>query len=203
MGRRVNDDWACDIPRKKRDWDCDKKDDFCKKPKHPKPKKVLLECGSSSNSVMFNPAQDKPETRVLDRVTVDTTCLFNPLVKIEFSSLVFFDVKKESPPQRSFELVLTFELFRVCNGNETSLKTWTYKKKVNFSSGSGKIIEDWQEEVPFTVTHCDRTCPDCCEYVMKVTSTKINDSSTQTDFDAVNVTMPHISAIAQGICDDH
>lgn len=175
--------------------------DSCSGPSHPKPLGILLECGTNPQDAIFDPAQTEPETRILERVVVDTTCLFRPLVKIEFSSLVFFDVALETPqPQRSFELILTFELFRKCNGNEESLKTWTFKRIVEFIAGQGKIISDWQEETPFTVTYCDRPCPGCCTYEMRVTSTKINDSSTAIDFDAVRVTSPDISALAQGSC---
>lgn len=176
--------------------------DCCYFSKHPKPKKILLECGCNPQDAIFNPAQEQPKTITLDRVLVDTTCLCRPQVKIEFSSLVFFDVKEVIPPQRSFELILTFELVKRCNGNEEILKEWIYQKQVSFDNPQGKIIKDWKESVPFTVTYCDKACPDCCIYEMRVTSTKINDSSSDPDFDAVNVTKPDISALAQGLCND-
>lgn len=174
----------------------------CKRcfPKHPIPKKILLECGCSPADADFDPCQCHPVTKTLDRVLIDTSCLCRPVVKIEFSSLVFFDVLHEHPHQRSFDLKLTFELFRICNGNETWLRDWVYRRKVLFEPGDGKIIIDWKERTPFTVTYCDRNCSDCCAYEMRVTSTKINDSSSSPDFDAVNVTKPNISALAQGLC---
>ncbi len=177
--------------------------DCCHFPKHPKPQGILLECGSNPQDAIFNPEQAEPETKVLDRVLVDTSCLCRPVVKIEFSSLVFFDVAKETPErQRSFKLILTFELVRKCNGNKDILKTWTFRRIVEFIPGEGKIIEDWKEETPFTVTFCDRVCPECCVYEMRVTSTRINDPSTPPDFEGVRVTLPNISALAQGICGD-
>lgn len=186
-----------------RDKDTTKDNDFCTYPKHPKPKGILLECGTNPQDAIFNPAQTEPATIVLDRVLVDTGCLSRPLVKIEFSSLVFFDVALETPErQRSFELVLTFELVRKCNGNEDILRTWTFRRTIVFIPVAGKIIEDWKEETPFTVTFCDRPCPGCCTYEMRVTSTDINDPSSAPDFEAVNVTKPDISALAQGICGD-
>jgi len=175
----------------------------CTSPKHPQPKGILLECGTNPQDAIFNPAQTEPETIVLDRVFVDTGCLCRPQVKIEFSSLVFFDVALETPErQRSFNLVLTFELVRKCNGNEDILRTWTFQRTIVFIPVQGKIIEDWKEETPFTVTFCDRACSGCCTYEMRVTSTDINDPSSPPDFDAVNVTKPDISALAQGICGD-
>jgi hypothetical protein len=180
-----------------------KTNNCCTFPKHPKPKGILLECGCNPQDAIFNPAQTEPETIVLDRVLVDTTCLCRPQVKIEFSSLVFFDVALETPqPQRSFELVLTFELVRKCNGNEDILRTWTFQRIVEFIAVQGKIIANWIEETPFTVTFCDKACPDCCTYEMRVTSTNINDPSSPPDFEAVRVTKPDISALAQGICGD-
>lgn len=174
------------------------KDDCCFFPKHPKPKEILLECGISPQDAIFDPRQTEPETVVLDRVLVDTTCLCRPVVKIEFSSLIFFDVALESPPQRHFEIILTFKLVRKCHGSEDKLREWTFRKIIEFVPNEGKIIKEWKEEIPFTVTYCDKVCPDCCTYEMKVTSTKINDSSSQPDFDAVRVTKPDISALAQG-----
>lgn len=174
--------------------------DCCNYTKHPKPKKILLECGCNPENANFDPCQSSPVTKVLDRVLVDTSCLYRPIVKIDFSSLVLFDVLRESLPQRSYDLKLTFELVRICNGTETHLRDWVYRKKVEFAPGIGKIILDWKERQPFTVTYCDRTCPDCCAYEMRVTSTKINDSSSSPDFDKVKVTKPNISALAQGLC---
>ncbi|MEN6325557.1 MAG: DUF4489 domain-containing protein [Syntrophomonas sp.] len=179
----------------------DNSKDSCIFPKHPKPQGILLECGSNPQDAIFNPEQPEPETVVLERVLVDTTCLCRPVVKIEFSSLVFFDVALETPQrQRSFELILTFQLVRKCNGSEDILRTWTFQRIVEFIPNEGKIIEDWKEETPFTVTFCDRACPGCCTYEMRVTSTKINDPSSAPDFEAVNVTKPDISALAQGAC---
>ncbi|HCF49656.1 MAG TPA: hypothetical protein DER60_05200 [Syntrophomonas sp.] len=173
--------------------------DSCIFAKHPKPQGIILECGTSPQAAIFDPNQTEPVTVVLDRVTVDTTCLCRPTVKIEFSSLVFFDVALETPePQRSFELILTFTLVRKCNGVEDILRTWTFQRLVEFIPVAGKIIADWREETPFTVTYCDRACPGCCTYEMRVTSTRINDASAAPDFDAVRVTSPDISALAQG-----
>jgi len=175
--------------------------DCCIFPTHPLPKGILLECGTNPQDAIFDPAQTEPETIVLDRVLVDTTCLCRPIVKIEFSSLVYFNVALETPErQRSFELILTFELVRKCNGNEDILRTWTFQRTVVFIPNEGKIIEDWQEETPFSVTFCDKACPGCCTYEMRVTSTRINDPSSPPDFEAVNVTKADISALAQGIC---
>lgn len=177
--------------------------DCCTFPTHPKPKGILLECGTNPEDAIFNPAQTEPETKVLDRVLVDTTCLCRPIVKLEFSSLVYFNVALETPQrQRSFNLILTFELVRKCNGTEEILRTWTFRRNVLFIPNEGKIIEDWQEQTPFSVTFCDKACPGCCIYEMRVTSTDINDPSSPPDFEAVKVVKPDLSALAQGICGD-
>ncbi|MDD3364063.1 MAG: DUF4489 domain-containing protein [Syntrophomonas sp.] len=199
---QFNPNFLCN-PGRCRDNNQAKAKDYCTVSKHPKPKGILLECGTNPQDAIFNPAQTEPVTIVLDRVLVDTECLYRPLVKIEFSSLVYFNVALESPErQRSFDLVLTFELVRKCNGNEDILRTWTFRRIIVFIPIEGKIIEDWQEETPFTVTFCDKACPGCCTYEMRVTSTDINDPSSPPDFEAVNVTKPDISALAQGICGD-
>ncbi len=60
---------------------CKTMDDFpISKLKHPKPQEILLECGSGTGSRIFTSAN----------VSIDTTHFHNPIVNIEFSSIVGF-----------------------------------------------------------------------------------------------------------------
>ena len=56
----------------------------------PKPKKMLLECGQNLESARFDTSSTTEQTFTLGRVIIDTSCLKKPEVKIEFSSIVFF-----------------------------------------------------------------------------------------------------------------
>lgn len=186
--------------------DCngDKDKDSCFAAKHPKPKKILLECGFNPQDAIFEIDDgdvEEDQTFVLDRVIVDTTCLFRPLVKIEFSSLIFFEAEAEndsggelleSGSERELKVDLLFELERICKDRKEVVQSWRYLKEIEIN----KEIEVEISE-PFTVTFCDRTCPDCCEYRMKVKGKDF-----EGDFEALRVVKPDLSALAQGSCDD-
>ena len=181
---------------------------------HPKPKKILLECGDRPSDAVFkihNGYVHEHQTFVLDRVLVDTSRFCKPLVKIEFSSLVAFeaetrtvngaadapqsgDVEAKTQPNYNseIEVELLFELIRVCDGKEERLQSWTFKKEFEVNYGSFLEVEISE---PFTVTFCDRVCPECCEYKMKVTGKDF-----EGDFDFATVTKPDISALAQDSC---
>lgn len=162
----------------------------------PQPQKILLECGFNPQAAIFEKddcCEKRFEAFVLDKVLVDTTCLYRPLIKIEFSSLVFFEAKGKGRCEQKIELELLFELERICNGYKETVQTWRYEREFEVKS------EDFEVEFsdPFTVTFCDKVCPACCEYRMKVRIKEL-----EGDFEALRVVKPNLSALAQGQCDD-
>ncbi|MPM02956.1 hypothetical protein SDC9_49215 [bioreactor metagenome] len=169
----------------------------CIFPKHPEPKKILLECGCRPQDAIFETYgygyEKHEEAFVLDSVLVDTTCLCRPLVKIEFSSLVVFEAKTKDCYEKEIEVELLFELVRSCKGEKEVLQTWKYEKEFEFCG-----VEKFELEIsePFTVTFCDRACPDCCEYKIIVKAKEVKG-----EFKALRVVKPDLSALAQGICD--
>lgn len=168
---------------------------FCE-PKHPRPKKILLECGYNPQDAIFEIDDDCVEREqhfVLDRVIVDTTCLSSPLIKIEFSSVVFFEAEGKGFCEQEIGVDLLFELERVCNGHKECVQSWRYTKE--FEVKAEKLELEFSD--PFAVTFCDRTCPGCCEYKMVVKGKHF-----EGDFDALRVVKPDLSALAQGVCKD-
>lgn len=185
-----------------REYDSEKEKDrekdkgCCYYAKHPEPKKILLECGCHPQDAIFDVDEcykKHYEEFILDKVIVDTTCLCRPLVKIEFSSLVFFEAEGKGLCEQEVEVELIFELERVCGGHKECVQTWKYLRE--FEIKAEKLEIEFSD--PFTVTFCDRACPGCCEYIMKVRVKKL-----EGEFDALRVTKPDLSALAQGICDD-
>jgi len=182
---------------------CDKKEiyggggkDCCIYPKHPEPKKILLECGCHPQDAIFETCDgwDKHEQFfVLDTVNIDTTCLCRPLVKIEFSSLVFFKAKTKFCPKKEIKIELLFELVKACKGEKEVLQSWKYLRKFE-TEYDDKLEVEFSE--PFTVTFCDRVCPDCCEYKIIVKAKEF-----EGEIEALRVVKPDLSALAQGICD--
>ncbi|PAB56367.1 DUF4489 domain-containing protein [Anaeromicrobium sediminis] len=148
-----------------------KPDEECgkSKPKHPKPQKVLLECGQGTGSKTFTSTEDTPFQ--LANVTVDTTSLNKPEVVIKFSSLVRLE-KIENAPRT---VTLKYELFRTYNNEDEeplSLGTWMFEK-----------ADDLQErfvtlEESFSFIFCEKlNCLGCCSYFVKVTPVEITNST--------------------------
>ena len=172
----------------------DEECDSCFSAEHPKPQKILLECGYNPQDAIFeiyDGCVKRDQAFVLDRVVVDTTCLVRPLIKIEFSSLVFFKAEGEGSCEQKIETGLLFELERICNGNKEVLQCWQYEKEIEVKSE--KL--EYESSEPFTVTFCDRVCPGCCEYKIVVKGKDFKG-----DFAALRVTKPNLSALAQGQC---
>ena len=95
-GCYCSDDYKDDYRDDCKDKDTEKEKDCCIAAKHPKPKKILLECGFCPQDAIFDVEEcysKHYEEFILDKVLVDTTCLCRPQVKIEFSSLVFLKRK--------------------------------------------------------------------------------------------------------------
>ncbi|WP_019230434.1 DUF4489 domain-containing protein [Sedimentibacter sp. B4] len=163
-----------------------------------KPKSIILECGLKPQDAIFEIDDGEVEddqTFVLDRVIVDATCLVKPIVKIEFSSIVFFEAEAEDGDEHEVKVDLLFKLVRTCNGEKEFIQNWRYLKGYEIENN----IEELEVEIsePFTVTFCDKPCSSCCEYKMIVEGKDF-----EGDFEALRVVKPDLSALAQGQCDD-
>lgn len=174
----------------------DKGKDCCVFAKHPEPKGILLECGCHPQDAVFEPENfcgKKDPVFVLDSLIVDATCLCRPLVKIEFSSLVYFEGEAKCGCGKELEVDLLFELVRICKGEKECVQSWRYVKKFEIEYNDKLKVRSSE---PFTVTFCDRICPDCCEYKMTVKSLDLDGK-----IEKLKVIKPNLSALAQGICD--
>ncbi len=174
----------------------EKAKDVCVNTRHPKPKEILLECGCQPQAAIFEVYDycvKCDQVFVLDRVNVDTTCLLRPVVKIEFSGIIFFEVKAKDKDcrEKEIEVDLAFELERTCKGVKECVRTWRFIKEIEVKSE--KLEIEFSE--PFSVTFCDKVCPDCCEYKMIVKGKEFKGY-----FNALRVVLPSLSALAQGSC---
>jgi hypothetical protein len=179
---------------------CDKS---CVCPSHPKPKKILLECGKQPQDANFEIDDGEVEENqsfVLDRLVIDTSCLQKPLVKIDFSSLVAFKAEDDEGARHEIEVELLFKLIRICKDGKSDkdsevVQTWKYLKSFEIENNIDEVEIEVSE--PFTVTFCDKTCPGCCEYKMVVEGKDFDG-----EFDFLRVTKPDLSALAQGTQED-
>ncbi|MEJ8552910.1 DUF4489 domain-containing protein [Tepidibacter sp. Z1-5] len=166
---------------------------------------AILECGKEIFRSLpptldaLRPAT--PDTPIpLAEVTIDTTRLYKPRVKIEYSSLIKSVLVGCASTETPSSIVLTFRLVRKCkNEDEESLRLWTYER----STTDDVLITDEDTlttEDTFTVTFCeclDRPCCDdpagkCCTYTLQLV--KVDIAGTNTPTYAINE--KDISAIA-------
>lgn len=154
---------------------CKTMDDFpISKLKHPKPQEILLECGSGTGSRIFTSAN----------VSIDTTHFHNPIVNIEFSSIVSFVLTGDY-----ISIQLRYELFRSCdNRSPISVGVWELFRAINAEG----IIEKTET---FNFTFCEYLlCPGCCDYFVTVTALEVISLMGQS---TVTVSNGRIAALAQ------
>mgnify|MGYP000928171067 FL=1 len=162
------------------DWECVK----CKDPGHPVPKPILFECGTgggftfsancSSSTEDNAPCICTPKT--VANVTLDTSCLCRPKVKVEFSSIIHFIPDSDGHAQLEFDLVRCCKDFPEC-----VIGTWNYE-----------IEENDRFAKSFCFDYCDcSACPGCCTYIVKCRPVFVKNCS-------VCVTNCHLAIFAQG-----
>ncbi|WP_291582578.1 DUF4489 domain-containing protein [Clostridium sp. UBA6640] len=125
---------------------------------------MLLSC-SSGNGLSIFPNTSTPIT--IASITIDTTCLCKPVVKIDFNSTInyqaFISGGTEITP-----FTLIFELSKFCDdGTKVSLGSWTYS--IGFLSAATDITNS------FNFTYCEcTTCSACFVYTVDIV--KFNNS---------------------------
>ncbi|MGI6469796.1 MAG: DUF4489 domain-containing protein [Syntrophomonadaceae bacterium] len=177
----------------------------------PAKKDIVLACGSGSGAALpINsgpvPIGFLPAKVVVATVTLDTSKLDKPTVRIDFSSIVNFLAQ---PGSGGLSLSILFTLSRACEGSRVPLGTWTYQKSVLFGNivcaasepsaastqsngGYGLDVEvDFRESFGFSWCEC-QDCPDCCTYIVEVVDVQAF------GIQSVSITNVSISALAVG-----
>lgn len=158
--------------------DCDRKEDIKKdrdfakcEHKHTLPKKLLFECEGPDGSMTFT---SEGQSFAASSVSIDTTCLCRPKIKLEFSSIVTFNgvVGTMFP----FEVRLRFELIKVCdNRQEITCDTHIYERIINRRTGNVQLNSPLTLTDTFSFVFCEfNTLPGCCQYFVRVTSDVIS-----------------------------
>jgi hypothetical protein len=162
-------------------------------------KAIRLECGHNPQDAIFeidDGVVRENQSFILDRLTIDTSDLYKPLVKIDFSSLVQFAREDEETYEPEVEVDLLFKLERVCNGVKECIQSWRYLKEFDVEDDNETLQLELEIEIsePFTVTFCDKgICSRCCEYRIVVEGKDFEGS-----FEYLRVVKPVLTAIIQG-----
>ncbi|GAA0122146.1 MULTISPECIES: DUF4489 domain-containing protein [Clostridium] len=134
-------------------------------PNRPLPGSTVLSCGTGTGlnipavtpGTQFNPIP-------VATVTIDTTCLCNPAVKIDFSSIINYQALLTLGvlPVLTTPFTVTFQLSKTCgNGSKIALGSWTFT--IGILAAAVNITET------FAFTHCEcHTCPACCVYTVDI-----------------------------------
>lgn len=209
-GRDYDHDRDCDYDKKDKDYDkkvcrcecveceeCNDKHEYrrcC--PKNPCPYPILFECaqgtGARIERTVVAPNGDTGTTnffypRSLGCLTLDTTCLKNPVVKFEFCSIVhYFTEGNASTP---VPVRLVFGLFKTCDeGQEVPCGTWDFTVALD--------TDNEQLTTSFNFCHCEcNGCPGCCKY-----SVRLVEAVNVIDGDLVDICNVTLSAIAKSGC---
>ncbi|MBD8046568.1 DUF4489 domain-containing protein [Clostridium faecium] len=160
---RCNDKSCCHEHR----WDCDI--ECCNTchcvPGHPLPSQSIMSCGTGTGlnipavapGTSFNPVP-------VASVTIDTTCLCNPGIKIDFSSIINYQALLDlgAGPLLTTPFTVTFQLSKTCNdGSKIPLGSWT------FTIGILAVAVNITETFSFTFCEC-HACPGCCVYTVDI-----------------------------------
>jgi hypothetical protein len=188
-----NPDWDSHPSRHEHDYNEHKshKESECRKPEL----KLFLECGTHPQDAFFEIDDGEVEERqcfTLNRVLVDTSHLCRPLVKIDFSCIIFWEAEDEEGDEHEVEVDLLFKLIRTCDGYSECIQTWRYLKEFDIENDIDELEVEISES--FTVTFCDRPCSKCCEYKIVVEGRDF-----EGEFDALRVVTPNLSALVQGL----
>lgn len=171
---------------------------------YPKKKvqKLFLEFGFSPEAAVFD--IDDGEVRenqwfILDRVSVDTSNLIKPTIKIDFTSLVVFAGEDEGTYEPEVEVDLLFRLERICNGTYSTIQSWRYLKEIDVEDDNERLSLELELEISesFAVSYIDKNCPGCCEYRIVVEGRDF-----EGEFDYLRVIKPTLTALVQGTVEE-
>ncbi len=171
-------------------------------------KKIKLACGNASGLSLpvsgipiWQVAGIGPPRLTAGTVTLDTSNMVDPAVKIDFSGIINFLINQQQYANSGLLLSVDFQLSKVCAGDRIPLATWNYQKSVHLDNyvpatapalaiGYGLQV-DFRES--FNFSWCERqTCPACCTYVVEI----VNVNSNQ--IESASITNTNITAMAVG-----
>lgn len=152
-----------------------------------KENKTILKCGTPGGEISIDPDTLAGTTFTASTLTLNTSCLRNPCVKLEFASNLAY-----SSPMTIDSTVVNFQVFKLCDNQRNPIPVGP---QLVFSVPFTTVIDP--PETPgfsgtstfsFFVCDCD-ICPhECCTYSVVAT--------TATADAFVNITNSRLSAIA-------
>lgn len=141
----------------------------------------ILKCGCPGSATILAPLTEgiAPTPIALSSVTVDTSCLCNAAIKLEFSSNIII-------PLAVTAASFNFQVYKLCSNQLQRIAVgpqWTFSRLIAVGSGDS-----------FSFQLCDDAIcqADCCTYTVEVTPTSLLGVGT------VLITNASLSALAVG-----
>lgn len=132
---------------------------------HSIPTQTILACGTGTGANIPIPSATGTFSPItLASVSIDTSCLKDPTVKIDFSSIINYTalITLGDLPVIGNPFTVTFQLNKTCDdGSKIGLGNWYYSTA--FLSAAVNTTNS------FSFTHCEcNTCPGCCVYTVEI-----------------------------------
>ncbi|OAA85770.1 DUF4489 domain-containing protein [Clostridium ljungdahlii] len=158
----------------------------CNKFSH-KENKSILKCGTPGSAISITPGTLAGTTFTVSTLTLNTSCLCDPCVKLEFTSTLAY-----SSPTTIDSTVVNFQVFKLC---DDQLNPIPVGPQLAFSVPFTTLIVpptapgfSGTSTFSFFICDCDTCHHKCCTYSV-VATTATTDAS-------VTITNPRLSAIA-------
>ena len=158
----------------------------CNKLSH-KENKTILKCGTPGGAISIVPVTTLPGTNfTLSTLTLNTSCLCDPCVKLEFASTLAY-----SSPTTIDSTVVSFQVFKLCHNQRNPIPVGPQMVfSVPFIPISPGIPPGFSGTSTFSffVCDCDICTHECCTYSV-VATTATTDAT-------VTITNARLSALA-------
>ena len=145
---------------------------------HPLPTKALFSCGQGTSVSLPIPTVSTPGFTpvTIASLTIDTSALCNPSVKIDFNSLINYQVAMAAGSTLSSPFTITFQLNKINScGTKIAVGSWDY------AYGTTATATNLTNSFGFSYCECN-VCPACYVYtieVINVSSIGVSSSVTQ------------------------
>lgn len=156
----------------------------CNKLSH-KENKTILKCGTSGGAIPIAPGTLAGTTFTVSTLALNTSCLCNPGVKLEFTSNIAY-----SSPTTIDSTVVNFQVFKLCDNQRNPIPVGPQLVfSVPFTTVIAPVAPGFSGTSTFSffVCDCDICLHECCTYSVVATTATVDSS--------VTITNPRLSAI--------
>jgi hypothetical protein len=123
---------------------------------------VLLKCGTPGLTILPGNVDGITTTTNVASVTVNTACLCNPCIKLEFTSNIIV-------PAATLSVTISFQIFKLCNNQFQAIPVgpqWSFSR----ATAIGVALAS-SDTITFFICDCGNCFNECCTYTTQVTAT--------------------------------